>query len=232
MTLLPAWHVLSDIGDGAVLLPCAAVLFACLVANPATRRVGWWWLIAVVLMSGGVALTKTLYMVSGWRPAGWNFIGLSGHAASSFLFWPSAGVLMTPRDRPGLRAVMLVLGSCLALAISASSWVLHDHSLVEVVLGALWGASISAVFLAFAWRHGADTPVVRQWMVAGVVLWVIIAFGHTFPSTPVMRWIAMHASGSATIHTRRDLGPQAQLSNPAADCAHAASSHLHTDSPL
>jgi hypothetical protein len=163
-------------------------------------------------VGGGVALSKVLYMVSGWHPVGWNFIGLSGHAALSFLFWPMAAALVTRRKRTGLRAIVVVAGVSLALAIAAAGWVLGDHSLAEVVAGALWGALVAAVLLVITWRHVATAPSARKWMVASMVLLVVAVFGHEFPSARVLGWIALRVSENATIHTRADLGPQAQLS--------------------
>lgn len=231
MTMLRIWHALTYVGDSTVLLPCAVLLFAWLMATPATRRTGWSWLVAVLTAGGGVALSKVLYMVFGWHPAGWNFTGLSGHAAFSLLFWPSAAALVTGRKRTTLRAALVALGVCLALAISASSWVLRDHSLVEVALGAMWGASVAAVFLTVTWRRAAEAPVVRKWMIASVLLVVIIAFGHGFPSTRVMGWIALHASGHTAIHSRCDLGPHARLSNQDTDCPHPDSSAARPHTP-
>ena len=216
--MLHVWHALTYVGDGAVLVPCALLLFAWLIAVPATRRTGWLWLVAVLLAGGGVALSKLLYMISGRHPAGWNFTGLSGHAALSFLFWPSAAALVTGHHRTKLRAVMVALGVCLALAISGSSWVMRDHSLVELVLGALWGALVATVFLMLTWRHVAEAPVLRTWMIASMLLVVIVAYKHEFPSTRVLGWIALQANGHAAIHTRCDLGPQASLSKEEADC--------------
>ena len=209
---LHVWHALTYLGDGAVLLPCAALLFAWLIAAPAARCTAWCWLVAVLVVGGGVALSKVLYMVSGWHPAGWNFIGLSGHAALSFLFWPSAAALVTSRHRTGLRVVAVALGGCLALAISVSSWVLRDHSLAEVALGALWGALVAAALLMLTWRHVVDAPVVRKWMIVSMLLLVIVAYKHEFPSTRVLSWIALQVSEHTAVHTRSDLGPHAQLS--------------------
>lgn len=205
MTMFSVWHALTYIGDGSVLLPCAVLLFAWLIALPATRRTGWWWLAAVLLVGGGVALSKLLYMVSGWHPAGWNFIGLSGHAALSFLFWPSAAMLVTGRHRTGLRAAAVGLGAALAFAISVSSWMLRDHSLPEVVLGALWGTAIATVFLTFTWRHVAETSLASNWMIASILLLALFAFGHEFPSKRVLGWIALRVSGHTAIDRR--LGP-------------------------
>lgn len=204
MTTFSVWHALIDIGDGVVLLPCAVLLFVWLIAFPATRRTGWWWLVAVLLVGGGVALSKLLYMVSGWHPAGWNFIGLSGHAALSFLFWPSAAALVTGRHRTRLRAVAVGLAAALAFAISVSSWVLRDHSLSEVVLGALWGTAVAMAFLALTRRHVAEAPLASHWMIVSILLLVFFAFGHEFPSERVLSWIALHVSGHTAIDRRTD----------------------------
>ncbi len=231
MTLLRIWHALIYLGDGAVLLPCAVLLFAWLIARPATRRTAWWWLAAVLLVAGGAALSKMLYMVSGWHPAGWNFIGLSGHAAFSFLFFPSAAALVTSRQRTGLRVVAVALGACLAFAISVASWVLRDHSLAEVVLGALWGALIAAVFLTIIWRHVAEAPALRKWMIVSLLLLAIVAYKHEFPSTRVLSWIALQASEHTTIHTRDDLGARARLTKTPANRRYADPPAAHAPSP-
>ena len=207
------WYALTYIGDGAVLMPCATLLFAWLISTPFTRRTGWCWLFAVLLVGGGVALSKMLYMVSGWHPAGWNFIGLSGHAALSFLFWPSAGAFVTGRNRTWLRVATVALGASLALAISAASWVLGYHSLSEVVAGGLWGAMVATVFLLLTWRQLAEAPLARKWMIASMLLLVLVTFGHEFPSKRVLSWIARQVDGHAAVHARANanVGPKAQL---------------------
>jgi hypothetical protein len=221
MTMLRVWHALIYLGDGAVLIPCAVLIFVWLIAASATQRTGWWWLLAALLVSGGVALSKVLYMVSGWHPAGWNFIGLSGHAALSFLLFPAAAALVTGRNKHGLRVVAVALGGCLALAISILSWVLRDHSLAEVALGSLWGALVAAVFLAITWRHVTQAPSLRRWMVVSMLVVVIVVYKHELPSTRVLSWIALQMSERTSIHTRADLGPQAKLSKKEADGRHA-----------
>ena len=219
--MLCVWHALIYLGDGAVLIPCALLIFVWLIAASASRRTGWWWLVAALLVSGGVALSKVLYMVSGWHPAGWNFIGLSGHAGLSFLLYPAAGALAIRRNKPGLRVVAVALGGCLALAISTSSWLLRDHSLAEVALGSLWGAVVAAAFLTITWRHVTQAPSPRRWMIVSVLMLVIVTFKHEFPSTRVLSRIALQMSDRVAIHTRTDLGPSAQLSTKEADGRHA-----------
>ena len=219
--MLPVWHVLIYLGDGAVLIPCAMLIFVWLIAQSATRHTGWWWLLAVLLVSGGVSLSKLLYMVSGWHPAGWNFIGLSGHAALSFLLFPAAAALVTSRNNYRLRFVAIALGGCLALAISISSWVLRDHSLAELALGSLWGALGAAAFLTLTGRQVAQAPSLRRWIIVSPLLLAMVAYKHQFPSTRVLSWIALRVSERSAIHTRTELGPQAQLSTREADGRHA-----------
>lgn len=231
MTTLRVWHALLYLGDGAVLMPCALLLFAWLIAAPSTRRTAWWWVLAVLLMGGGVALSKLLYMVSGWHPAGLDFIGLSGHASFSFLFFPSAAALVTNRSTTWLRVALIALGGFIAFAISCASWVLRDHSLVELVLGALWGASIAAGFLMIIRMHVAKAPVARRWMVVSLLLLTILAFKHQFPSTQILGWVALQISEHSTIHTRTDLGPQAQLPPTGEDRQGDHSQAAHTRSP-
>ncbi len=206
------WQVLTYLGDGAVLLPCALLLFAWLIAAPASRRTGCLWLAAVVLVSAGVASSKLVYMLTGWHPAGWNFIGLSGHAALSCLFWPAAGALLTARSPVPVRVVAVAAGVCLALAIAASSWVLRDHSLVEVVTGTLWGALVAAAFLLLARWQALPAPAARAWVIAGMLVVAVAMVNHELPSTRVLGWFASKVTGH--VHTRRDLGPRARLSNP------------------
>jgi hypothetical protein len=217
MTMLRMWHALIYLGDGAVLLPCSVLLFAWLIADRTTRRAGWWWLLATLLVSGGVALSKMLYMAWGWHPAGWNFIGLSGHAALSFMLFPVAAALVGSRSRPVLRVSLVALGGCLALAISISSWVLGDHSPAELVLGGLWGALVAAAFLAIIWRQVMEAPQLHKWAVVSLLLLAGIAYRHEFPSNRVLGWVALHLSDRSTIYTRSDLGPHAQLPNAVAD---------------
>jgi len=229
--MLRIWHALTYLGDGAVLLPCSALLFVWLIADRATRRAGWWWLLAALLVSGGVALSKLLYMVSGWHPAGWNFIGLSGHAALSFLLFPVVAALVGSRGTTALRVILVALGVCLALAVSASSWILGDHSLAELVLGALWGALGAIAFLAITLRHAVQMPLPRKWAAAGLLLLMGIMYRPELPSAQVLGWIALQVSEHSTIYTRSDLGPKAQLSSTVADNRRTGSPATRTPKP-
>jgi hypothetical protein len=147
-----------------------------------------------------------LYMVTGWSPSGWNFTGLSGHAALSFLFFPVAAAFVGSTAGTTLRVTLIALGAGVAAAISLASWMLGDHSLIELVLGASWGALVAAIFLTTTWRHPAHTPVLRGWMIVGLLVLATVTYKREFPSTKVLSWIAVHVSEDSSIHTRIDSG--------------------------
>lgn len=205
------WHGLTALGDGAVLLPCALLLLAWLWAIPATRRTGWWWLAAILVTSGGVALSKVLFMGWGLHPPGLDFTGLSGDAALAFLFWPVAGVLVTDSRRSGKRVFFCVLGSGLALIITVAVVILHYHSQSEAILGGLWGIAIAAGFRVLTWRQPVAAPGIRRWMLASVLLVMVIAFGHRLSSSRVFEWVSARVSGHMSVYVRCDLGSLGQL---------------------
>lgn len=228
---LHLWHGLTALGDGAVLLPCALLMLVWLLAVPETRRSGWLWLLAVLVVGGGVALTKLLYMAWDLHPPGWDFIGLSGHGALSFLFWPVAGAVVIGRNRPWLRVLLIALGACLALVITISRLVLHDHSPLEAILGAVWGALVAAVFLLLAWRHPVKAPALRRWIGLSVLLMIVLTFGHKFPSNRILTWTALQVSGHTVIYTRCDLGPKASLAKDGTNCHGKRSALIHRRRP-
>jgi len=94
-----AWWRLTAFGDSTSILPLAALLAIWLCARPESRRAGWL-LVATVLIDGGVvAASKVLYMAWGVHPPGLDFIGLSGHSAMAFLFWPVLGAVVAAQWR-------------------------------------------------------------------------------------------------------------------------------------
>ncbi len=221
-----AWKILTALGDGALLLPCALMVLIWLLAMPTTRRTGWLWLLAVFADGGVVALTKVLYM--GWRlyPPGLDFTGLSGDSAMSFLFWPMMGALMAGQRRPKLRVVTVALGGCLALGITISRVLLHYHSLSEAILGSFWGALLTAVFLTLTWRHPAVAPAIRVGMTVSVLLLAFVTYTHGFPSKRLLTWAALRASRHTIVYTRCNPEPQADLKQYDKNCRRS-NSKLH-----
>jgi len=206
------WH-LTAFGDSAVLLPCALLIAAWLLAVPALRRSGWLWIGMLLADAGVVAASKVLYMGWGLHPPGLDFIGLSGHSALSFLIWPVVGALAAARARPGWRALGIAAGALLALGVTVSRLVLHAHSPSEALLGGVWGALLAGSFLGLS-RWPLAVPAAGRWIALSLLLPLFVTYGQVFPSNRVLAWVALRLSGHAAIYTRRDLGRWAGTSLP------------------
>src|SRR6185437_9090286 len=130
---MASWWRLTAFGDSTSILPLAALLAIWLCARRESMRSGWLLTTAVLVDGGVVAASKVMYMAWGVHPPGLDFIGLSGHSAMAFLFWPALG---------GIAA-----GGVLAACVATSRLGLGVHSLSEVLLASLWGAVVAAGYL-------------------------------------------------------------------------------------
>ena len=203
---MPIWWRLTAFGDSTALLPMAVLLAVWLCARPASRRAGGLWVVAVLADGGLVIASKVLYMGWGLHPPGWDFIGLSGHSAMAFLFWPVVGAFAAEQSNlprwPGVAA-----GATLALGVAASRLALQVHSPSEVLLGSLWGALIAAAYL---WRtRSLLTAPVRHrhgWLLLlALVPPLLLARQLSFPSNRILVYTARQLTGHSVVFTRSDL---------------------------
>lgn len=195
------WWRLTAFGDSTVILPMAALLAAWLFARRESRRSGWLWIIAVLADGGMVAASKVLYMAWRVHPAGLDFIGLSGHTAMAFLFWPVLGTLAARQWRLpyGFGAAA---GAALATGVAISRLGLRVHSPSEVLLGALLGAALASAFL---WQSRDAISVRRRhgWLLVLALLPpLLLARQFSFPSNRILVWTAEQLSGHGVIYTR------------------------------
>ena len=184
----------------------AALLAVWLFAQHASRRAAWLWLAAVLADGGLIITSKVLYMGWGLHPPGWDFIGLSGHSAMAFLFWPVVGAFAAVQSSlPRWSGVAAC--AALAVGVAASRLALHVHSPSEVLLGSLWGALIAAAYL---WRtRSLLTPPARHqhgWLLLlALVPSLLLARPFSFPSNQILAYTARQLSGHSVIFTRSDL---------------------------
>ena len=201
------WLRLTNLGDSAVLLPAAALVALWLAVRARTRGVALAWLVVLAFDIAVVVATKVAYM--GWAIGlpGFDFIGLSGHTALSFLVWPVLGCLAASGARPGVRLAAAGLGFGLALAIAVSRVVVHAHTPIEAVLGGVVGASIA---LAFLWRFGGrlQAPLSGAVVVVSLAALMLPTYGDRFPSNPILARVACALSGRAHFQVRPSVGGQ------------------------
>lgn len=203
---MPIWWRLTAFGDSTVLLPLAALLAVWLCARTASRRAGGLWVVAMLADGGLVIASKVLYMGWGLHPPGWDFIGLSGHSAMAFLFWPVVGAFAaTQSNLP--RWSGIAAGAALAIGVAASRLVLQVHSPSEVLLGSLWGALVAAVYL---WRTRSLLTAPARYRHGWLLLLVLVpplllARQLSFPSNWILAYTARQLSGHSVVFTRNDL---------------------------
>ena len=115
--------------------------------------------------------------------------------------------------RTCLRAGAIAAVALLALAVAVSRLVLHAHTPSEAVLGGLWGALLAAIFLWLT-RWPVAAPAEGRWIALSLLLPLVAAYGQTFPSNPLLGWVALRLSGHRAIYTRRELEVPARTCKP------------------
>lgn len=202
---MTVWWLLTAFGDSTVVLPLSgALLVVLLLAWRAQQgRLGWLWLLAVLVDGGLIIASKVLYMGWGLHPPGLDFTGLSGHSAMAFLFWPVLGTLAAGQLGAG-RWLGTALGVLLAVGVAGSRLALQVHSPSEVLLGSLWGALVATVFLVSIHRR-VKVPHRYGWLLVLLLIPpLLLPRQLSFPSNQILASAAIALSGHAVIVTRSD----------------------------
>ena len=195
------WWRLTAFGDSTSVLPLAALLAVWLFTRRESRRGAWLLMVAALVAAGGVAASKVLYMAWGLHPPGLDFIGLSGHSAMAFLFWPVLGAFGASQWSVP-RWVGITLGAALAAGVAGSRLALHVHTPSEVLLGSLWGAAVAASYL---WP-ARDTAITRRrygrLLLLLLVPPLLLTRQLSFPSNRILAYTAEEFAGHGAIYTR------------------------------
>lgn len=198
---MDTWNLLTDFGDCAVLLPMVLITVAWLLSRPSTRHNGLLWAATVLACGGIVALSKLVYMAWGVGLPGLDFIGFSGHTALSCVVWPALPALLVPPRHRQLRRALVAAGVVLALGIACSRLSLGAHSISEVVLGALLGLGLTALFLSLR-QHTARLGVPVWQVGASLLVALLLCYGRTFPANHLLKDTALFVSGHGAIFDR------------------------------
>jgi membrane-associated phospholipid phosphatase len=210
---LPAWLLLTRLGESQLLLPAFAAMLAWLRWRMGATRVVAVWAAAVVVAAAITTVSKLAFIGWGWGDAALDFTGISGHAMFSFALWPViVGSLRTDAPR-GRRALLLAFGYAVALVIAGSRVIVEAHSVSEVVAGSLLGAAASAAALHWAPPPRGHAPLL---LVLGIALWFVATPAHAPPS-PTHGWIvrlALALSGHEQPYTREQMHLDHRLGRP------------------
>lgn len=193
--MLDVWRTLSTLGDSRWLLPMALVLLFTLPR--ADARLKWRWMLGIVAVAGVTLASKLAFMGWGIGIESLQFTGFSGHAAMSSVIYPVVGVLLAGAGRRA-RAIGLLTGTLLAVAIAWSRIPLHAHSLSEVIAGLMLGLGCGtwALYGARASRRAAPVAIAAA-VLAGMALPLALPDVRTHH---VVIALAKFISGRAEIH--------------------------------
>lgn len=171
-------HLITDLGDAALLLPASGLLLAYLLYARSERAAAIW---ASTL---ALSLGLTLLLKIGFHACGAEIplVALrspSGHTSFSTTFYSCAAMMISVDRERWTRLTLLLAAGLLVSAIAASRIVLHAHTPGEVVLGLLIGA-LSVAWFAFRYfeRPVASFP---WWpLLAAVIGIAILMHGRHF----------------------------------------------------
>jgi membrane-associated phospholipid phosphatase len=201
---LPAWALLTRLGESQILLPAFAATLAWFRWRLGAARVVVVWTSAVLVATALTTASKVAFLGWGLGYAPWDFAGISGHAMFSFALWPVIASAVSADASPARRRWLLAAAYALALVIAWSRLEVQAHSISEVIAGALLGAGASAASLRWAAPPRSHAPAA---LVAGLVLWLALT-PVSAPKSPTHGWavrLALALSGHQVPYTREQM---------------------------
>jgi membrane-associated phospholipid phosphatase len=175
--------LLTGFGDTAVLLPLSLVFFIWLLATHSVATALIW--LAIAVACNFVIGVLKIYFLS--CPAGDMLRSPSGHTGFGILVYGSiALVLAASTHRRWLRRLTVALGAALVVLIALSRLILHNHSPLEIVIGAAIGVVALAVFARF-YRTGSGRSRSVLALVAIALLVAVIFHGEQVEAEGFLR---------------------------------------------
>ena len=202
------WVMITNLGDSGLMLPAVAIIFVWLLDARAAAR-GLVWLVLCGVAIALVAITKIAFLGWGIGIAALDFTGISGHSTLSMMVLTAAALLISTGWRRTPRAIAILGGVSLALAIAWSRVHLGFHSWSEAVAGVLLGSVVAACF-ALTLRAGPKLrPRHRALLVLALMLPFLVLYGRRAPGEALLTTIALKLSGHPCPYSR--LSPHALI---------------------
>lgn len=202
-----SWYWFTFFGDSMLLLPYAGLIVVVLLLKADTRQACWQWLLLFFLAGGLVCFSKLAFMGWGVGSRTYNFTGFSGHSVLSSSIWPVMLWMLFNHARPAARAVAVVGGYLLALAIGVSRLIIQAHSVSEVISGLGLGYLISTSFLLL--QHSQHKHIrffTNSQIVAMFILPLLMVVQEKKePTQNLLEQIAISVGPVTKVYTREDL---------------------------
>jgi hypothetical protein len=183
-------HLVTGLGDSALLLPGSVALLAYLLWRR-QPRVALAWLAALALCLGLTALAKLAFLACGEHVPALRMESPSGHASFSATFYGACAVLAA-LGRPRPQRVAIHAGAiALVLAIGLSRVMLHAHSPEEVLSGlVIGGVCVQAFALAGAPAAPARVRVAPVVLVLALMALAVVTTGRHLSAETFLEGLA------------------------------------------
>ncbi len=181
----------TGLGDAAITMPVAAILFASFLLTSRRLAMRWVWVVAAC---GGVTILGKLAIYAYGQPISTIQLGSpSGHAAASILVY---GALALEVGRARQRALPAALAVLTVVLIAVSRIYLGSHTEADVLVGMAIGGVCLACFAPVR-AVGPAWPV-QIGAVASILLCVTgAALGWRFSMEPWLHSLAIHVIAPA-----------------------------------
>jgi len=162
----------TDFADQAIVLPTSVcVLLFLLLSRCWETALAW-----TIAMGGVLAVMLVLKLgIGACGPAlgAGALDSPSGHTASATMLYGGIATILFPRLSLTLR---LMLAIAVALLFGASRIILHDHSLIEVLIGGIVGLGGLGIFMHL--RGAGPTRLPRVWIMLVLAGIALLQHGH------------------------------------------------------
>lgn len=198
---MPWLHMLTDIGDLAVLVPLIGILSVWLLL---TRQLAalCWWTAAVAICAGATAILKIYFYVC---PVAVELSNPSGHTSLSTLVYGALIVIVLRSVAGSRRYVIALFGIAVVFSIGMSRLVLQLHSLPEVLAGWLIGS-----FALWIFARGLERREYRylRGLIAASVIVTVSLTGQEVRAEELLHALGLHLRdrGLTCIHLRQLAG--------------------------
>jgi undecaprenyl-diphosphatase len=160
---------LATVGDLAIALAVAGILWARLAVHRRWRA-SLWWAVSVLGCAATTFLLKLGFQGGDLSLPGVALENPSGHAAMSTVVYGSAALVISREMQGWPGRVVLMLGWLGAVAIGLSMYFLRAHTGADVLAGWALGGAWAGGFAWLGWR--GEPPVGRRPM--QVILAIVI----------------------------------------------------------
>jgi membrane-associated phospholipid phosphatase len=180
------FYALTDFGDLAVQLPVATLVLVWLFIAR-SRSAGLWWLYALGLIIAITAIFKVYFFSC---PIAGGLRSPSGHTGLSVLVYGGVAVIFAmERIAKWERIVIGLTGIGLAASIGISRILLGKHSVVEVLVGFLFGLSSLAVF-CFGYGRSAKNRGALLPLVVVIIAALALLHGREFSLEQLFQFLS------------------------------------------